>query len=234
MFTEYLAPEKSVAMAEEMGCAGISWTFNEPSLWFEYTLDAAKLAKQKGLFTNYVTNGTLTEEAFDRLAPYLDVYRVDVKGFRPKTYRALGHLDEFSGILEVTVKARELGIHVEVVTNIIPGINDSDGELADIGAWIREALGPETPWHVTRYFPHFKLKDVPPTPIARLESAQQIGRSAGLCYVYLGNVPGHRWENTYCHNCGTLLIERYIFDLVDNRLTDGRCLQCGTAIPGRF
>jgi pyruvate formate lyase activating enzyme len=234
MFTEYIAPEKSVAMAEEMGCAGLSWTFNEPSLWFEYTLDAAKIAKRKGLFTNYVTNGTLTEEAFTRLAPYLDVYRVDIKGFRQKTYRALGHLKEFSGILEITEKAKERGMHVEVVTNVIPGINDSDGELGEIAAWIRNTLGPETPWHVTRYYPQFKLQEVPPTPIARLEGAWEIGRAAGLWYVYLGNVPGHRWENTYCHHCGTLLIERYLFDIIENRLANGRCLQCGTEIPGRF
>lgn len=234
MFTEYLAPEKSVALAEAMGCAGLSWTFNEPSLWFEYTLDAAKIAKRKGLFTNYVTNGTLTEEAFARLAPYLDVYRVDIKGFRKKTYLALGHLKEFSGIPEITEKAKERGMHVEVVTNVIPGINDSDGELGEIAAWIRNTLGPETPWHVTRYYPQFKLQEVPPTPIARLEGAREIGRAAGLWYVYLGNVPGHRWENTYCHHCGTLLIERYLFDIIESRLANGRCLQCGTEIPGRF
>lgn len=234
MFTEYIAPEKSVAMAEAKGCVGISWTFNEPSLWFEYTLDAAKIAKQKGLFTNYVTNGTLTEEAFASLAPYLDVYRVDIKGFSKKTYRTLGHLAEFGGILEITVKAKERGMHVEVVTNIIPGINDSDEELGEIAAWIRGALGPGTPWHVTRYYPQFKLQDVPPTPLARLESAREIGREAGLWYVYLGNVAGHPWENTYCHHCGTLLIERYIFDIVGNRIENGKCPQCSTAIPGRF
>ncbi len=234
MFTKFIAPENTVAMAEGNGCAGISWTFNEPSIWFEYTLDAAKIAKQKGLFTNYVTNGTLTEEAFAVLAPFLDVYRVDIKGFSKKTYRTLGHLEEFSGILEVAVKAKESGIHVEVVTNVIPGINDSDGELSDIAAWIRSALGPGTPWHVTRYHPQFKLQDVPPTSVARLESAREIGRKTGLWYVYLGNVPGHQWENTFCHRCGTLLVERYIFDVVGNRIENGKCPQCGTVIPGRF
>ncbi|MEJ2699092.1 MAG: AmmeMemoRadiSam system radical SAM enzyme [Desulfuromonadales bacterium] len=234
MYTEYIAPEKSVAMAEAKGCAGISWTFNEPSLWWEYTLDAAKIAGEKGLYTNYVTNGTLTAEAFDRLAPFLDVYRVDIKGFSQKTYRALGHLTSFSDILRITEKAKENGMHVEVVTNVIPAINDSDGELRDIAAWIRDALGPETPWHLTRYYPQFRLQDVPPTPVARLESAREIGREAGLWYVYLGNVPGHEGENTWCHHCGTLLIERFIFEIVENRLVNGRCPQCGTAIPGRF
>ena len=234
MFTEYIAPERSVAMAEERGCTGISWTFNEPSIWFEYTLDAAKIAKDKGLFTNYVTNGTLTEESFAAISPYLDVYRVDIKGFSGKAYRTLGHLEDFRGILKITAKAKESCIHVEVVTNVIPGINDSNSELSDIAAWIRSALGQGTPWHVTRYYPQFQLQDVSPTPITRLESAREIGRKAGLWYVYLGNVPGHRWENTYCHHCGTLLIKRYIFDVIETRMENGKCQQCGTVIPGRF
>ncbi len=234
MFTEYLAPEKSVAMAVERGCAGLSWTFNEPALWVEYTLDAAAIARRQGLFTNYVTNGTLTEEAFARLAPWLDVYRVDIKGFSGKTYRALGHLEDFSGILEITVKAKKGGMHVEVVTNVIPGINDSEGELSEIAAWIRGALGPETPWHVTRFYPQARLRDLPPTPIRSLERAREIGRKAGLWYVYLGNVPGHEGENTCCHRCGALLIRRYHFEIVENRMENGRCRQCGATIPGRF
>ncbi|GAB4269523.1 MAG: AmmeMemoRadiSam system radical SAM enzyme [Deferrisomatales bacterium] len=234
MRTEYLSPERSVALAEERGCVGLSWTFNEPALWWEYTLDAARVAKARGLFTNYVTNGTSTPEAFARLAPYLDVYRVDLKGFRPRTYRTLGHLADFGGILEVAQAAKERGLHVEVVTNVIPGINDSEGELGEIARWIREALGPATPWHVTRYYPHCELQDVPPTPVACLERAREIGRQTGLWYVYLGNVPGHRWENTYCHGCGALLIERRVFDVLQNRVVAGACPACGTAIPGRF
>lgn len=234
MFTEYLAPEKAVAMAEEKGCVGLSWTFNEPSLWFEYTLDAARIAKRKELFTNYVTNGTLSEEAFAHLAPWLDVYRVDIKGFSRKTYRTLGHLEDFSGILEIAVKAKHSGMHVEVVTNVIPGLNDSEEELGKIAVWIRSALGPETPWHVTRYYPQFQLQDRPPTPISSLERARKIGRQAGLWYVYLGNVPGHEGENTCCHRCGALLIRRYHFEIVENRMENGTCRQCGAKIPGRF
>jgi pyruvate formate lyase activating enzyme len=125
-------------------------------------------------------------------------------------------------------------MHVEVVTNIIPGINDREVELGGIASWIKNKLGPDTPWHVTRFHPHLQLSHLPPTPVSVLEKAWSIGKEEGLWYVYLGNVPGHRHENTYCHGCGSLLIERYIFDLVTNQMEKGRCPRCQTLIPGRF
>lgn len=234
MYTEFIAPEDSVTIAQERGCLGISWTFNEPALWFEYTLDSAKSAKEQGLYTNYVTNGYITVEAFKMLAPFLDVYRVDIKGFSEKTYKKIGHTPCVKGVLAVTQEAKAGGMHVEVVTNIIPGINDSPDELRDIATWIRDDLGPETPWHVTRFFPHHRLRHLTPTPVAKLEETWRTGKTTGLWYVYLGNVPGHRWENTYCHRCEELLIERFVFDIVQNRLKDGKCPQCGAVIPGRF
>jgi pyruvate formate lyase activating enzyme len=234
MPTRYLSPEESVACAKASKCIGISWTFNEPALWFEYTLDLAKLAKSQGLFTNYVTNGYITEEALDAIAPFLDVYRVDIKGFSDKTYRRMGHIKDYSGILKVAKKAKGYGMHVEVVTNVIPGFNDSEKELRDIASWIKNALGPETPWHVTRFYPHLELSYLAPTPIPDLERAWMIGKEEGLWYVYIGNVPGHKRENTYCHICGELLIERYIFDVVSNKIQNGKCPKCDTLIPGRF
>ena len=122
MDTEYISPENAVDQAKKAGCLGISWTFNEPTLWFEYTLDSAKIAKEQGLSTNYVTNGFITPEALDRLAPFLDVFRVDIKGFSDRTYLRIGHIQKFNGILDVTIMAKELGMHVEIVTNVIPGI----------------------------------------------------------------------------------------------------------------
>jgi pyruvate formate lyase activating enzyme len=232
--TRYVAPEDLVGMARSTGSVGISWTFNEPTLWFEYTLDAARLARARGLYTNYVTNGYLSLRAFDLLAPVLDVYRVDIKGFSDRTYRAIGHVDGFEGILEVTQRARDAGVHIEVVTNIIPGYSDDPGELYDLALWIATYLGPHTPWHVTRFHPHHQLSHVPPTPVRVLEATRSLGQEAGLHYVYLGNVPGHRWEHTYCHNCGRLVIERYAFDIVCNTLMDGHCPGCGIPIPGRF
>jgi pyruvate formate lyase activating enzyme len=234
MHTEYLPPEELVSRAKSAGCLGISFTFNEPTLWFEYTVDAAKLSKAQGLYTNYVTNGFMTEEAFELIAPFLDVYRVDIKGFAEETYAGLGHTKEIKGILEVTKRAKNYGIHVEVVTNVIPGFNDSETELRSIGSWIKNSLGPEVPWHVTRFHPHLELSDISPTPVSKLERAWSIGKEEGLGYVYVGNVPGHKGENTYCHGCGELLIERYVFDILKNRMIGGRCPKCNRMIPGRF
>lgn len=232
--THYVSPEEAVSEARARGCAGISWTFNEPTLWFEYTLDSARSAKAQGLYTNYVTNGYITEEAFDMIAPFLDVYRVDIKGFSDSTYRKIGNIEKSNKILEITRRAKESGMHVEVVTNVIPGCNDDEAELRGIALWIRDALGAETPWHVTRFYPHHRLGHLSPTPVSRLEGARTMGKEAGLWYVYLGNVPGHKWENTYCHVCDGLLIQRYVFEIIENKIKDGKCLECGALIPGRF
>lgn len=234
MYTAYRSPEATVAQAKAGGCIGISWTFNEPALWFEYTLDTAELAKAQGLYTNYVTNGSMTEDALDRIAPFLDVYRVDVKGFSERTYRKTAHVKGFKGILDVTEKAKGYGMHVEIVTNVTPGFNDAERELRGIASWIKNNLGPETPWHVTRFHPHWELSHLLPTPVPDLERARSIGKAEGLWYVYLGNVPGHRWENTYCHTCDELLIQRVMLEVVRNSIDDGRCPTCHTVIPGKF
>ncbi len=234
MYTKYLSPEELVSKAKSTGCIGISWTFNEPALWFEYTLNAAKIAKAHGLYTNYVTNGFITEEVLEAIAPFLDVYRVDIKGFSDRTYLRTGHIKGFKGILKITERAKGYGIHVEVVTNVTPGFNDDETELRGIASWIKNTLGPETPWHVTRFYPHHKLSHLSPTLISELERAWLIGKEEGLWYVYLGNIPGHRWENTYCHMCSELLIERYVFEIIKNKIKEGRCPGCGILIPGRF
>jgi pyruvate formate lyase activating enzyme len=221
-------------MALNNGCTGLSWTFNEPTLWFEYTLDTAKLARQNSLYTNYVTNGFITWEALSLLAPHLDVYRVDIKGFSAVFYQKIAHLTDFEGVLKSTEKAKSHGMHVEVVTNITPGFNDDDRELRGIASWIKSSLGEDTPWHVTRFFPHLHLSHLNPTRVSVLEHAREIGINCGLRYVYIGNVPGHEAENTYCHSCSTLLIKRDVFDILENRIKEGKCPQCGSEIPGTF
>ena len=223
-----VAPQQAVSMARKNGCAGLAWTYNEPAIWFEYTLDSARLAHRDGLYTVYVTNGYMTPEALDTIGPYLDAWRVDVKGFTDKLYHGLARVRNWRGILETAVRARDKwNMHVEVVTNIIPSLNDDDEQLAGIAAWIKEKLGELTPWHVTRFHPHRGLTHVPPTPVATLERAYKIGREAGLRFVYTGNVPGHRFENTTCYNCGNPAIERLGYEVRVTGLKGSNCANCG-------
>jgi len=233
--TENITPEQSIRMAFEHSCQGISWTFNEPAIWLEYTLEGARLAKEKGLYTVYVTNGFITPEGLELMSPYLDVFRVDIKGFSEQTYKKISSVKAFSGVLESTVLAkRKYGMHVECVTNVTPTVNDDEGELKRMAEWIRDELGPDTPWHVTRFFPYLDLSHLPETPIQKLERVRKIGFDAGLHYVYIGNVPGHPGEHTYCYSCGELLIEREIFWIRKFNIKDSKCPRCGTAIYGRF
>jgi pyruvate formate lyase activating enzyme len=216
-------------------CLGISFTYNEPTVWLEYALEGARLARARGLLTNFVTNGFITLESFDQIGPYLDSFRMDLKGMTKETYQRMAHLDDFAPLLQSAQRAKKKwGMHVEIVTNVIPGFNDSPEELQAIARWIKDHLGPETPWHVTRFYPHYRLSHLSPTAIATLEMARDIGRRSGLTFVYLGNVPGHPGENTYCPRCQRILIHRRGFVVLGNFLRSGCCPDCGTPIPGRF
>ena len=174
---DIVSPEQAIKMANMHRCAGLAWTYNEPAIWFEYTLDSARLAHRKGLYTVYVTNGFLTSEALDMIGPYLDAWRVDIKGFTDAAYQQLARIKNWRGILDTAERARhKWNMHVEVVTNVIPTVNDDDAQLADIAHWVRERLGELTPWHVTRFYPHHNFAHLPPTPIATLEKAYAIGK----------------------------------------------------------
>ncbi|MCX5996110.1 MAG: AmmeMemoRadiSam system radical SAM enzyme [Chloroflexi bacterium] len=223
-----VTPREAVKMAEESGCAGLAWTYNEPAIWFEYTLDSAKRAHQSGLYTVYVTNGYMTQEALDTIGPYLDAWRVDVKGYSDKLYRGLAKVKHWRGILETAEGAKDKwNMHVEVVTNIIPSLNDDDEQLTGIAGWIKEKLGELTPWHVTRFHPHRGLLHIPPTPVATLERAYKIGREAGLRFVYTGNVQGHKYENTVCYKCGNMAIERVGYAIKVTGVRGSSCARCG-------
>ena len=233
--TETITPEQSIALAKSHDCKGISWTYNEPTVWFEYTLEGARLARESNLLTNYVTNGFITPEALDTIAPYLDAFRVDIKGFSNELYTRMCHVPDFKGILEVTKRAKKKwGMWVEIVTNLTPGYNDDETQLQGIASWIKDELGQETPWHITRFIPHLELSHVPATPVSALEKARKIGLKQGLLYVYLGNVLGHPAETTYCHHCKRLLIQRKGLYVTENKIEHGKCPFCGTEIPGRF
>ena len=229
--SEEIPPQKAVELAKRNHCDGIAWTYNEPSMWFEYTLDCAKLAKQNQLYTVYVTNGYLSPEALDIIGPYLDAWRVDIKGFSDKLYQNLAKITNWRGILEVAQRAkRKWNMHVEVVTNIIPTMNDDDVQLGGIAGWIAKELGTETPWHVTRFHPNYLINDLPATPLATLEHAYERGRKAGLKFIYLGNVPGHFSETTVCFNCGQPVVERIGYQTNVCGLNDSRCKYCGAEL----
>ena len=226
-----ISPREAVKLAKEHDCGGIAWTYNEPSIWFEYTLDSAKLAKKNRLYTAYVTNGYLTPEALDTIGPYLDAWRVDIKGFSDALYRDLAKISRWRGILEVAKRAQQKwGMHVEVVTNVIPTMNDDEEQLEGIAGWIRDELGELTPWHVTRFYPQHNLTHLPPTPISSLEKAYDIGKRAGLRFVYLGNVPGHGGENTVCYSCGKVVIHRFGYETEVVGVDGSKCKFCGAEL----
>ncbi len=227
-------PEAAVAQARRTGCQGIAWTYNEPTVWFEYTLDSARLAKKNGLYTVYVTNGYTTPEALDAIGPYLDAWRVDVKGFTDTLYRDLAKITHWRGILEVAERAKNRWrMHVEVVTNLIPGMNDDDAQLEGIARWIHGKLGELTPWHVTRSYPQHQMLDMRPTPIETLERAYEIGRQAGLKFIYFGNVPGDKREHTVCYSCGQEVVRRYGYDTEVVGLKGSKCKFCGAELNFR-
>ena len=225
---QHLPPEDVPDLAARYGCEGVAFTYNEPVIWAEYVLDTATAAKDAGLYTVMVTNGYITEEGLDLVGPVIDVWRVDLKGMTDETLRNLCKVPSVQPILDGAVRAKEKwGMHVEVVTNVIPTINDDDEQLRAMARWIREALGPATPWHVTRFFPYLELSHLPPTPVATLRRARDIGREEGLSYVFLGNLAEEGGEDTTCPSCGHLLIERDGYTIVRSDAGEGSCPACG-------
>jgi pyruvate formate lyase activating enzyme len=226
------SPETLIERALDSGAQGLAWTYNEPGIWLDYTLDCAKLAKSAGLYTCYVTNGYVTPEHLDAIGPYLDVYRVDIKSMSDDFYRRLIKIPSVTGILESAVAARKKwNMHVECVTNVIPGWNDSEENIHRVAAWVAANLGELTPWHVTRFFPHAKMADVPPTPAETLEMAKRAGEEEGLKFVYLGNIRTADGENTHCPSCKRLVIGRsgYSTHLLAVR-EDGKCAYDGAEL----
>lgn len=227
-FAEQISPERLIQLAREHKSSGIAWTYNEPTIWFEYTYDGAVLAKKNGLYTVYVTNGYITSEALDKIGPYLDAFRVDLKGFTKEFYKKLCKVPDFQPVLDSAIRAKKKwNMHVEVITLVIPTMNDDEKQLTAIAEWIREALGEETPWHVTRFMPYLEYSHLPPTPVETLEKAREIGLAAGLKFVYIGNVAAHPAGNTYCPKCKKLLIERVGYRTEVRHVVSGKCRFCG-------
>ncbi len=230
---ERAGPEEVVAGAKRSRCRSIAYTYTEPTIFFEYAYDTAKLAHQEGIANVYVTNGFMTSGANEMLEtfdPYLDAANVDLKAFRDETYRRYvgGRLQP---VLDSLRKMKELGIWVEVTTLVIPDLNDDEEELRDAARFVAQELGPETPWHISRFYPGYQMRHVPPTPVATLRRALEIGREEGLRYIFVGNVPGE--ANTECHVCGELLIRRRGYTILANHVAPGQvCPNCGTPVAG--
>ena len=226
-----LLPQDVVAAATNYGCRSISYTYTEPTIFYEYAYDTARLAAKKGLANIFVTNGYMTAEALEAFRPYLDACNVDLKSFRDEFYKEICQA-RLQPVLDSIRLMKKMDIWVEVTTLVVPGQNDSIEELRDIARFIAET-GPDIPWHISRFHPDYQLTDTIATPIEVLHKARSIGKEAGLRYVYVGNVYGES-EETLCPSCGKTLIRRDGFHVSDNKLKDSACPFCGNTVSGRF
>jgi pyruvate formate lyase activating enzyme len=223
-----LTPDDVVAAAREHNCPGVAFTYNEPVIWAEFVRDCAQTCHAAGLFTIMVTNGYITAEGLDFLGEHIDVWRVDVKGASEQAYRTLCKVPSPGPVFEAAARAKHhWGMHVEVVTNVVPTVNDSPEELRAIAAWISADLGPDTPWHITRFFPYLDFAHLDPTPISALREARRIGQAEGLHFVFLGNVADAGTEDTLCPSCGALAIVRTGYTVVERSTLAGACAACG-------
>jgi pyruvate formate lyase activating enzyme len=223
-------PRQIVQAAAAAGCRSIAYTYTEPTIFFELALETSRRAASAGLKNVFVTNGYMTPEALELIAPVLHAANVDLKSFSDRYYRKVcGALRE--PVLQMIQAMHEHGIWVEVTTLVIPGHNDADEELTALARWL-VSVDRDMPWHVSGFYPAHKMTDVPPTPASTLQRAARIGQQAGLRFVYVGNIPGDARERTHCPECGRCLVDRRGFAVLDNRLVEGHCADCGAAIAG--
>jgi len=232
IFGRDTAPAEIVQRAITSGSKTIAYTYTEPTIYFEFAHDTAQIAREKGLKNVFVTNGFMTEEAIETIAPCLHAANVDLKAFSDHFYRKYCGA-RLQPVLESLKKMKSLGIWVEVTTLLIPTLNDGNEELQQIARFI-QSLGAETPWHISRFHPRYQIHDLPPTPVASIHRAVEIGKKAGLKYVYSGNIPGDEGENTYCSHCKELLIDRYGFYIERINLKGTHCPRCDTPLDGIF
>ena len=220
-----LPPRTVLSLAAAHGCAAIAYTYTEPTIFFEYAYDTARLASQQGIKNVFVTNGFMTLEALDAIGDNLHAANIDLKAFSDRFYKELcaGRLQP---VLDSIAKMHEMGVWVEVTTLLIPGENDDEGELRELAAWLA-ALDPDVPWHVSRFHPAYKMRHHSPTPVSVIHRAVEIGYEAGLHYVYAGNVPGDRYEHTRCPACDAVAIERFGYHIRNKLVSGNKCPACG-------
>jgi pyruvate formate lyase activating enzyme len=224
-----ITPKETVRMAKRAGCASIAWTYNEPTIWYEFTYDSSKLAHEAGIKNIYVTNGFINPEPLKNISPYLDAMNIDIKSFSEDFYHKIagGRLNE---VLDTCKLARDLNIHIELTYLVIPKLNDEAGEIEQYLHWVLRELGPDIPLHFSAFHPDFKMTDRERTPTSTLVNIYEQAKEMGLHYVFLGNVLADRGANTYCPSCDKCVIKRSYMGLRKNRIKDGKCPKCKTAI----
>jgi pyruvate formate lyase activating enzyme len=227
----YLPPAKVVSLAKEKNCPTIAYTYSEPVVFYEYMYDTALQARREGIGSVMISNGYINEAPLTELCRHLTGVKIDLKGFSETFYKEYCS-GELKPVLDTLKSLRRIGIWYEIVVLLIPTLNDSRDEIRRMCGWIKAELGVEVPLHFTRFHPMYKIQNLPSTPVKTLEEAHTIAREAGLHYVYLGNVPGHEGENTYCPKCKEVVIGRVGFHIVKNVLKKGACPACGHRIPG--
>jgi pyruvate formate lyase activating enzyme len=227
-----LPPEKVVDAAIKAHSPFIVYTYTEPTVFYEYMLDIAKLARSRGLKNGMHSCGYINQEPLKELLKYMDAVNIDLKGFNPDFYRRMGAMAELTPVLETLKTIKNEGVWLEITNLIIPGQNDDPKEIRAMCRWIKDNLGDSVPLHFSRFMPSFKLQNLPPTPVEKLDEAYRIAKEEGLKYVYIGNVPGNEHENTYCPNCGKLVIKRLGYQVSMVGIKDGKCNYCGYSLEG--
>jgi pyruvate formate lyase activating enzyme len=226
------SPRRIVDAALESGCDSVAYTYTEPTVFMEICADTAILAKQQGLYNVFVSNGYMSIDAVDFAKSWLDGINIDLKAFTEEFYKDLCKA-RLAPVLEtIRYIAQQTDIWLEITTLLVPGQNDSPAELGALAGFLMKECGADVPWHISRFFPQYKMTDRQPTDTAALQRACDIGKKAGLRNVYVGNLPGHRAESTFCPNCGKILIERSGYTIIQNVIRDDACPHCGTRIPG--
>jgi len=226
-----MAPQEVVDKAKKAGAKAIAYTYTEPTIFYEYMLDTAKIAKKEGILNVMHSAGHINEAPLKELCKYLDAANIDLKGFSQDFYgqMSLGNLDS---VLQTLKILKEEGVWVEITNLVLPGFNDDPELIKRMCVWIKDNLGPNTPLHFSRFWPMYKLTNLSPTPVETLEKAKQIANDAGLKYVYIGNIPGSSAESTFCPVCRKLLIGRSGYTITENNIKNGKCKFCNAEIPG--
>jgi pyruvate formate lyase activating enzyme len=228
---ESYSPQQVVKLAEKHGCSIISYTYTEPTVFFEFAYETAKEAHKEAIMNTFVTNGYMSVEAIKKISKYLDAVTVDIKASAdPEFYKKFMGVPSVKPIFRTLKQLQKRRIFIEVTNLIIPKLGDDLKLCEKLAEWINTELGSDTPFHVIRFYPSYKMMDIPATPTETLEKAIAVAKGAGLRYVYIGNVPGHMNESTYCYNCGELLIERFGFEIRRINLNGDRCPNCSFKI----